>query len=377
MEPFKHRLDAQLVHRAGLELRRAWPAFDRVRFERIALEALDALELKARAHRIADALEATLPPRFADAAEVIDRSLAPALDAEQGLSEVVLDGRGLAGWVIWPLTEFVARRGLDDPVRALQSLHALTQRFTAEWAIRPFIERHPALCFETLQRWTGDPSAHVRRLVSEGSRPRLPWGQQLKPLIADPSPTLPLLAALLDDPSAYVRRSVANHLNDIAKDHPQLVIDWVGARLRGASAERRSTLRHACRTLIKQGHPQALALWGAHAAFDGHTRLRLSPRRIHLGDSLILDVSLRAGPGEAQTLIVDYDVRGPGQGTTGKPKVFKGWQLTLAAGELRTLRKRHPVRPVSVRRYQEGRHVVELLINGEVAARAAFELRLD
>ncbi len=114
-------------------------------------------------------------------------------------------------------------------------LHAITQRFTAEWAIRPFIVAHPALCFATLERWVDDPSVHVRRLVSEGSRPRLPWGLQLKSLIADPTPTLPLLEALQDDASEYVRRSVANHLNDIAKDHPQLIAQWLERHLPGAS----------------------------------------------------------------------------------------------------------------------------------------------
>jgi 3-methyladenine DNA glycosylase AlkC len=116
-----------------------------------------------------------------------------------------------------------------DVPRALRCLHALTQRFTAEFAIRPFIVQHPQRTLATLQRWVHDPSAHVRRLVSEGSRPRLPWGLRLQALVRDPSPTLPLLRALQDDPSAYVRRSVANHLNDIAKDHPALVVA-LGAR---------------------------------------------------------------------------------------------------------------------------------------------------
>ena len=148
------------------------------------------------------------------------------------------------------------------PERALPTLAELTQRFTAEFAIRPFISRHPQPTLDTLARWVHDPSAHVRRLVSEGSRPRLPWGLRLQALVQDPSPTLPLLRALQDDPSAYVRRSVANHLNDIAKDHPDLVARWVGEHRAGASAERAALLRHASRTLIKKGHPEVLAAWG-------------------------------------------------------------------------------------------------------------------
>ena len=218
-EPFKMLLDPAVVRAIGAHLQRVAPTVDRVRFEQRALDGLDTLELKARAMQIADALEATLPIQFEAGAAILEATLAPvAVEAELGSLRAGPDG--LAGWALWPLGEWVARRGLDDPHRALQALHALTQRFTAEWAIRPLLLRHPDTVFATLRRWCDDPSPHVRRLVSEGSRPRLPWGLQLRPLIADPTPTLPLLAALQDDPSPYVRRSVANHLNDIAKDHP-------------------------------------------------------------------------------------------------------------------------------------------------------------
>src|SRR3989440_255744 len=225
-EPFKNLLNESVVRAIGARLAAASPGFERKRFEELATEGLEALEMKARAMRIADALEATLPHDFTQAADMIDATI---------------DG-GLEGWALWPVGEFVARRGLAAPERALRVLHGLTQRFTAEWAIRPFILAHPALTFETLARWTADPSPEVRRLVSEGSRPRLPWGLQLKSLIADPSPTLPLLEALLDDESEIVRRSVANHLNDIAKDHPHVVAEWVERHLPGATPARRALL---------------------------------------------------------------------------------------------------------------------------------------
>ena len=249
-EPFKNLIDADLVRTASRHLRRVWPAFDRTRFERLAITGLERLELKARVQHVAEALEAVLPAQFAAAADVLERSLAPArIDADLSALEPGPDG--LAGWAVWPMTEFVARRGLGEPRRALQALHAMTQRNTAEYAIRPFLLEHPALAWKTLRSWVADPSAHVRRLVSEGSRPRLPWGMQLKPLIADPSPTLPLLAALQDDPSDYVRRSVANHWNDISKDHPQLVAEWLERHVAGASVALRALLKRATRTLVK------------------------------------------------------------------------------------------------------------------------------
>lgn len=374
-EPFKNFLNADIVGWLRRHLLRAWPSFDGERFEALALDGLEALELKARAQHLCAALEATLPPDFDSAAGVIEASLLP-VRRDEGLGELRAGEAGLAGWALWPLTEFVARRGLASPERALACLHELTQRFTAEWAIRPFIVDHPALTFATLQRWLGDPSPHVRRLVSEGSRPRLPWGLQLKGLIADPSPTLPLLAALQDDPSDYVRRSVANHLNDIAKDHPALVADWVERHLPGASPERRALLKHASRTLIKHGDARILKAWGLGKRFAGEVTLALSPKRVRIGESLALEVSLSSSAKRAQKLVIDYAVHHVKANGERTPKVFKGWTIDLAAGESRTLAKRHSMREVTTRRYHQGRHALDLRINGQVLAEAEFDLKL-
>lgn len=390
-EPFKLLFDAAVVDAMGRHLQRVAPTFDRATFEARALAGLDALALKARAMQLADALEATLPAEFGLAADWLEAALAPvaasdpeaageadaAEVAEVDLGALRSNDAGLAGWAVWPMTEFVARRGLADPQRALAALHAMTQRFSAEWAIRPFIERHPALTFATLARWCQDPSPHVRRLVSEGSRPRLPWGQRLKGLVADPAPTLPLLAALQDDPSAYVRRSVANHLNDIAKDHPALLADWLERHLPGASPARRALLRHACRTLIKQGDARVLAAWGEGAALVGLARLHLTPARLRLGEALTLAVELDSGARQAQTLVVDYVVHHVKANGGTSPKVFKGWNLTLRPLELRPLVKRHVLRRITTRRYHPGLHRVELQVNGRMLAEATFELLPD
>ena len=376
MEPFKNLLNAALVREAGAQLQRAWSPFDKAGFVRRATQGLEQLESKARAMQIADALEATLPAQFNAACTVIEAALAPPVAAD-GVAAERKKGQGLAGWIVWPFGEFVARRGLAEPERALAALHALTQRLTAEFAIRPLIVAHPSLVFATLQRWTCDPSAHVRRLASEGSRPRLPWGLRLQALVADPSPTLPLLAALKDDPSEYVRRSVANHLNDVAKDHPGIVVAWVREHLPGASTERRALLKHASRTLIKQGHADMLALWGAGGAFEGSARLTLSAKRLVLGESLGLTLALHSRSADPQRLLIDYAVHHvKGNGST-SAKVFKGWSLTLAPGEARTLSKSHSLRAVTTRRYHAGRHAVDVRINGQAVAQAGFSLALE
>ena len=376
MEPFKNLLNAALVGRMAAHLQRAWPGFDAAGFAGQATAGLDALEMKARAMQLADALEATLPAEFDHAATVLERALAPAWPGDRlGSADPCRDG--LEGWALWPAGEFVARRGLAHPERGLQALHALTQRFSAEFAIRPFIASHPALAFEALQRWTRDPSPHVRRLVSEGSRPRLPWGLQLKALIRDPAPALPLLRALMDDESEYVRRSVANHLNDIAKDHPDVVTGWVHEHAAGASPARLALLRHASRTLVKRGHPAMLEAWGLGRALQGDLRLQLTPGRVRLGDSLEMDVRLASTAREAQRLVIDYAVHHLKADGSLSPKLFKGWNLTLAAGETRHLVKRHSMRPVTTRRYHPGGHMLDLRVNGQVLAVAAFDLVPD
>jgi 3-methyladenine DNA glycosylase AlkC len=372
-EPFKNLIHAGTVETAARHLARTCPDFDARRFRRLATQGLEALEFKARARHLCAALEATLPDDFAANCEAIEAALAP-VRGDEALGELYDRDDGLAGWVVWPFSEYVARRGLDAPKRSLAALHAMTQRFSAEWAIRPFLEHHSDLTFATLARWTRDPSEHVRRLVSEGSRPRLPWGLQLKTLIADPSPTLPLLERLQDDPSEHVRRSVANHLNDIAKDHPGRVADWLERHLPDAPAPRRALLRHASRTLIKRGDRRVLSAWGLGRPFAGDVTLQVSPRRIALGGSITLALTLRSRAKRAQTLVVDYAIHHVKANGSTSPKVFKGWSLTLAPGETRTLEKRHVVKPITTRTYHPGRHALDVRINGRICAEGAFQL---
>lgn len=373
-EPFKNLINARTVHSAREHLGRVWPGFDGARFQALALDGLDALELKARVLHLCAALEATLPDDFDRAAGILESSLAPPLPGED-LGALQTSEAGLAGWIVWSMGEFVARRGLQQPERALVALHALTQRSTAEFAIRPFIVSHPALSFATLMAWTRDPSAHVRRLVSEGSRPRLPWGLQLKALIADPGPTLPLLQALQDDASAYVRRSVANHLNDIARDNPAVFTQWLEQHLQGASAERRALLKHASRTLIKRGHAPVLKAWGLGQRYRGEAELRIRPGQVALGGSVTLELTLQSTAAKPQPLVIDYLVHHVKADGGTSLKVFKGWSLTLPAQGRQSLTKTHSLKPVTTRRYFAGPHTVEIQVNGNVVCSHSFLLK--
>ena len=384
-EAFKNLIDARLVADLGHHLQRAWPGFARARFEAAATAGLDALELKPRVLHLARQLVAHLPADAATALATLTAALGPPGEGDD-LASLRTSAAGLAGWAVWPMTEAVALIALTRPAdhpqaeadaaQGLTALHAMTQRLTAEFAIRPFLVRHPALSLATLARWCDDPSAHVRRLVSEGSRPRLPWGLRLQALVKDPSPTLPLLRRLQDDPSAYVRRSVANHLNDIAKDHPALLADWLAQHLPGAPAERRALLRHASRSLVKAGDVAVLAAWGLGAPFKGRAVLAALPARLVVGDSLPLQMTLRSTARQPQTLVVDYAVHHAGAHGPRAPKVFKGWTLQLAAGEERVLSRSHSLKPVTTRRYHAGSHVLDVRINGQVVAEGRFDLAL-
>jgi 3-methyladenine DNA glycosylase AlkC len=375
VEPFKTLINKGTVDAISAELQRVWPAFERKRFQKLAQTGLDALEFKARARHVSAALEATLPEDFDHAATLLEATLAPP-GAQNDPRWAQVGNGALAGWAVWPLGEYVARRGLRSPHRALATLHALTQRFTAEWPIRAFIEQHPELTFATLQRWASDPSEHVRRLVSEGSRPRLPWGLQLKSLIKNPAPTLPLLLALQDDPSEYVRRSVANHLNDIAKDHPAVVAQWLEQHLVEASPERRALLKHATRTLVKKGDARVLKAWGLGKPLRGSATLTTTPKRVSVGDSVELSVTISSTASRSQKLMIDYTVHHVKANGSTSDKVFKGWVLGLAPHESRALRKRHSMRLITTRVYHAGHHAVDLRINGQTVARAGFDLRV-
>ena len=372
-EAFKNRIDADLIGAIAKHLVRVSGEFPRARFVKRANAGLAALELKGRVAHVADALAHCLPTNFGEAVTVLERSLAPErFDAD--LAKLVTSEDGLAGWAVWPMTDYIARHGLAHPKRALQALHALTKRNTAEYAIRSFLAAHRDLTMATFRKWVDDSSPHVRRLVSEGSRPRLPWGMQLTHLVEDPTPTFPFLAQLQGDSSGYVRRSVANHLNDISKDHPGRVAEWLELYLPTADKQLRALLRHASRTLIKRCDRRVLAAWGMAAKLRGSAAFVIEPSKVHVGETVNLLVELRSLGKSVQSLMVDYVVHHVRSRGGTSAKTWKGWQVKLEVDEHRCLSKRHSLRPVTTRRDYPGLHQVDIVVNGQVVASAAFEL---
>ncbi|MDA1354554.1 MAG: DNA alkylation repair protein [bacterium] len=258
--PLKRVLGAEAIGCLAHNLKMAWSGFDSVAFEQAALNGLEDLEFMARGHHIAAAMRDYLPEKYADAIGVILASLTP--------PHTDTDGLGLAVMFYHPHGCFVANYGVDavynggdDPFDvSMLAQYELTKRFTAEFSIRQFLIHDQARTLQRLTEWLNDPDPHVRRLCSEGTRPRLPWGVRLQSFVKDPSPALPILDALKDDESLYVRRSVANHLGDITKSHPDLVCDICERWLKGANKELQWVVRHALRYPDKKGNARATAL---------------------------------------------------------------------------------------------------------------------
>jgi DNA alkylation repair enzyme len=355
----KHWFDEAFYRRTAAQLAALHTRFDRKRFLAHALAGLDELELMARLHRTAEAFHLALPIPLAGQLDVL-RAHAPQI------------GHNFV--TIWPCAH-VAAQGLDQPDLALPALRDLTRHGSAEFAVRPFLVRDLAGTLAVMRKWADSDDEHVRRLASEGCRPRLPWGLRLQALVADPRPALPILETLRADPSLYVRKSVANHLNDIAKDHPELVLDVVSAWDR-RDARTAWIVKHGLRTLVKKGHPRALALFGAGAAPKVRATIAASPRRIQIGDTIAFSAKIVSDSSRTQSLIVDYVVHYARASGRASAKVFKWTALDLAPGGSLELTKRQTIRDFTTRRHHAGRHRVELQINGRRLAETAFTLAI-
>jgi 3-methyladenine DNA glycosylase AlkC len=372
IEPYKNLISPELVHCLGHHLTRAHRGFDAHTFSADVLPRLDALEMKARAAHIADALHRHLPKDAAQRAAVLKAILHPdALDHANQPS----DAEGICGWGIWPLTMVVSQHGLEDFDRSMALLREMTMRFSSEFGVRSFLHADQSRALSIMASWVDDPNRHVRRLVSEGTRPRLPWGMRLKSLVLDPSPILPLLERLRDDPEEYVRRSVANNLNDIAKDHPEVVTGLVARWAEGGKKERSRLVRHALRSLIKAGDAAALRVIGQGVAQVQRGPLTLNREVVLMGEHLGFEIELHSTAEAPQSITVDYIVHFLKANGTLSPKVFKGSTINLPARGSAIFRRSHRFTEITTRKHYPGSHALSVRINGEDTQPVAFVLR--
>lgn len=271
------------------------------------------------------------------------------------------------------LPDYVATYGLDHFDHSTSALEQLTMFISAEFAVRPFIERYGDRMLTKMLGWTTHPDHRVRRLASEGCRPRLPWGMALKSLQKDPAPVLGILEALKKDPSEWVRRSVANNLNDISKDHPGLIID-LAKRWRGGSAETDALVKHGCRTLLKQGHPEILEEYGLQSTSVEVQDFIITTPLVRIGQALEFSCTIRhAGP-EAAVVRLEYGVYYLRANGSHSRKVFKISERVYQPGEVMQIQRRQSFRLITTRRFYSGRQLLSVIVNGEEKASADFDL---
>ena len=356
---WKDSYDLTAVRKLGEAIKRINGSFNVDRFETAARDGgLLQLELKARINLSAQILRDFLPQDYSAAISILVR-VAPQLGA----------------FLNWTLTSYVEQFGLERFDESMQALRELTKYGSSEFAIRPYVIQDPKRALAFMHVWVTDDNEHVRRLAAEGSRPLGVWVAHVEMFKKDPRPVLGLLEKIKADPSPYVRKAVANNLNDIAKNQPELVIKTCARWKREKCKETDWIIRHGCRGLIKTGRPEVFPLLGFTA--DPNVKvssLRITPRRIGIGQSLAIGFDITSGAKKTQRLAIDYVVHYVKANGRTSPKVFKLAEKTLKPGDTLRFAKTHELIERSTRKHFPGRHRIDLMVNGAAARTGYFEL---
>ncbi|QRY62436.1 DNA alkylation repair protein [Gordonia sp. PDNC005] len=324
----------------------------------------DGLPLRERSDLLRDALLDAVPGDYPILATVVSAAV---------------ESPRLTGWMVWPVSTAVADRAVGDGSAeafddAMAMLATLTGRLTSEFAIRALLRHDLSRGLVIAQGWTTSTDEHVRRLASEGTRPYLPWGTRIPGVITDPAAAIPILDALYRDPSDYVRRSVANHLNDVSRHAPELVVETAQRWMADPDDTTAATVRHALRTLVKRGDPAALAILGfgpVSVEVDGP---RTAGGTVRIGEDLGFTAAVRNVGANDARVAIDYVVHHRKANGKQTEKVFKLTTCTLAPGEVLDINRRHSFKVITTRKYHPGRHAIELQVNGERLGRAEFDL---
>lgn len=335
----------------------AYPAFPAERFLQLVFdEQWVSRELKARSQHIRHCLHSALQQPYEKAITVL-MDVAPSFSGYEAL--------------FFP--DYVEAYGQQHWDISMEAMQWLTRFSSAEFAVRPFIMAEPEKMMAQMLRWSEHENYHVRRLASEGCRPRLPWGQALPDFKRDPAPILPILDNLRHDESDYVRRSVANNLNDIAKDNPAVMVGWAKQYF-NQSPLSDWIIKHGSRTLLKQAHPEVMAMFGYHPAEDiAVSNLQLEPESLHIGDQLLFSFELGTLQGALGQLRIEYAVDYMKANGRQNRKVFK-----ITEGEFDETRKvfsrRQSFRQMTTRKHYPGEHRLTILVNGAEKSSIEFQL---
>lgn len=322
-------------------------------------DSWESLELKQRITKISMNLKSYLPLNYSEAIAIIDKV-------------IINYGNWLEGFG-WFFTSFIELYGLDieNWNISMGALERFTQYASSEFAVRPFIINDEKRMMEQMRRWSKSHNEDVRRLSCEGCRPALPWGQALVSFKKDPTPILPILEQLKTDPSIHVRKSVANNLNDISKTHPELVID-IAKKWYGDNELTNWIVKHGCRTLLKKGNPEVLAIFGYHSPTAIKIEnYKLESSTLNIGESITFSFSLLTK--QDAKIRIEYAVDYVKSNGNRNRKIFKISEITLIKDEAKDYIRHHSFKDVSVRKHYPGMHSITLIINGKEMGILEFE----
>lgn len=355
-EPLKNQFNQSLIALLAESIKATFEPFDSQAFEQHVLDSNWAgRELKDRMRHISHSLHQYLPSDYAHSLEILKHASA----AFSGMTHMFF-------------ADFVEVYGLDDFDVSMSALALFTQGSTSEFAVRPFIEKYPEQMMAQMNLWAASDNHHLRRLASEGCRPRLPWAMALPAFKKDPQPVLVILEKLKQDDSEYVRRSVANNLNDISKDHPQLLIDLATSWI-GQCKETDWIIKHACRSLLKQGEPQVMALFGL--AQPKHVSIEdfKLQSEVKMENTLEYSFVLTSQQGKLGKLRIEYAIDFMKSNGKQSRKMFKISESDYAE-QIKVITKRHSFKSISTRKHYAGAHGLAIIVNGHELINGQFLL---
>lgn len=357
-EPLKNLYHQYFITDLSVELIKHYPHFKQKAFINAVLNAdWERLELKQRMRRITICLHAHLPFSYPEQIAILKKT-APAF----------------TGFTAMFFPDFVEVYGLNDLMPSIDALTLFTQYSSSEFAVRPFIEKYPKQMLKQHQQWAKHKNHHVRRLASEGIRPRLPWAMALPEFKKDPSPIIPILELLKNDESEYVRKSVANCLNDISKDHPEMVIGIVN-KWKGTSRETDWIIKHGSRGLLKQGNEQALASFGLnHRIKTEVNNFTISKKRIPIGGQFEFSFEVTLKEKITEEVRIEYKIYFMKANGKLSPKIFQVGTYRLDAKQTISFKRKHTFADLTTRKHHRGKHQISIVVNGKERATQDFEL---
>jgi 3-methyladenine DNA glycosylase AlkC len=347
----------------GQAVAEVYPAFDKQKFIKTIYEGDFAQkEWKDRMKHTTVVFHQFMPENFTEAVSLIDKII-------ENLKSKFTDGN--LAYIFF--ADYIEMYGLDDFKTSAKAFVSITQFISCEFAVRPFILKYKEKMIDEMVKWSLHENHHVRRLSSEGSRPRLPWAMAIPFLKKDPASILPILENLKNDPSEYVRRSVANNLNDIAKDNPQIVLE-IASKWKGLSKETDSIIKHGCRTLLKQGHPEVLSHYGLESTNIELSDFEIKTPVVKIGDYLQFQFHLNNKNKEAKTIRLEYAVHyKKSKGHLAK-KVFKISENIYQPNQLTKVDRNQSFKLITTRVFHTGVHQLSIIINGTESEALEFEL---